>query len=440
MSTSLSIAEHDPQIVDETLETVIQMCDMVKSMAKTSTPSINPLTDRQFAYISEYVSSDRPTCDAYGLGTLLKQLESDFMALGSTPPWNQTVVKSHVGDDDDDAKAYSAFPPNDEHQIDWEYFCRQETQFWTAKELDFTKDREEYAKLPPRYQKLYKDLLGFFVPSDGYITQSSLRFVLELKQFTAQVFLIFQIAIEVVHAESYGMAVAAIIPDKRERDEVYQMINTLPCVQAKGQFIKDLIESDRPLNERLFAAACCEGIFFVTLFAIIFSLRAKGFMKTFIFLNKQVATDETLHRNFFLAKLRQIGPPPRHTMVAILDRALQIEVDHLAYLLAEPIESVEADCLSGVTLENLTAYAKGLCDQILSACGGGTHHDVEVELPFMADLSVMKRPNFYEVQANGYKRTAVSEAMEWRRRIGEVPPTKMIDTLDAVVRPEDVDF
>ena len=457
VSSSLEIAEKDPDSKSSALEEIAAMCDTIKGIIASPTvvppPPLPPLvifgtedhqrlTDREFAYLSRYSSTSRDTYNAMGLSKILRQLRADYRASGLEAPWEeQTIVKSHVGEEDDDAKAYSAFPPNDEHQIDWEYYCRQETQMWSAKELDMTKDREEYPKLPPRYRKLYKDLLGFFVPSDGYITQSSLRFILELKQFTAQVFLIFQTAVEVVHSESYGMAVAAIIPDKRERDEVYQMINNLPCVQAKGQFIKDLIESDRPLNERLFAAACTEGIFFVTLFAIIFSLRSKGFMKTFIFLNKQVASDETLHRNYFLAKLRQIGPPPHEVMVEILDRALKIEIDHLAYILAEPIESVEADRLNGVTLENLTDYAKGLCDQIIVACGSAPIHDVEVELPFMADLSVMKRPNFYEVQAGGYKRTAVADAMQWRRRIGEAPvdvvPTA---TADVVTNPDGVDF
>lgn len=397
---------------------------------------------------------------------LLEMAQSNILFMDSLPPTDpslkekvseetiqtlETVIKmlrqdkptkpmvSKIGTLGDDALSYNIFPIDERDDVDWRFYCAQEVQMWTAKELDFSDDRKEYMTLSSREKNLYKDLLGFFQPADALVTQSSLRFILETERYIEQTFLIFQLAIEAVHAESYGLGVAAIIPDKKEQEEVYQMINTLDCVKAKAQFIKDLIDSDAPRNERLFAAAYTEGVFFVTLFAIIFYLRSRGKMKTFIFMNKQVSADETLHRNFFIEKVKQVGLPPRERMEDIARKAVAIEIDHLAYILREPINTKEEDELAGITLENLSSYARSLSDQIFAGVGAPILFGDKVDLPWMNDLSTVKRPNFYEVQVNGYKRKALTDAVDWKSRAGSTTE-KVITTSSAVCNPDDVDF
>jgi ribonucleotide reductase beta subunit family protein with ferritin-like domain len=428
IDTSLATLDH----IRENLELLRRAPPELQATLRQESLALSKALTITFTHVDDSFSQLQPS------------IASDTIELASDTiePAREKPMRSEVGrHGTDDAEAYSMFPIQNRDATNWYYYCAQETQFWTAKELDFTKDRQEYATLKPRHKELYKDLLGFFQPADALVTQSSLRFIMEAERYIEQVFLIFQLAIEAVHAESYGLGVAAIIPEAKEQSSVYQMINTLDCVKAKAQFIKNLIDSDAPKNERLFAAAHAEGVFFVTLFSIIFYLRSKGKMKTFIFMNKQIAADETLHRDFFIEKVREVGLPTRERMVAIAEEAVKIEIEHLKYILREPIDSVEEDQLLGMTVENLSNYARSLSDQILVGVGSSPHFEVTADLPWMADLPTVKRPNFYEVQVNGYKRKALDDAMNWQSRIADVPTVATpVVPVSIVTNPDLEDF
>jgi ribonucleoside-diphosphate reductase subunit M2 len=371
---------------------------------------------------------------------LMTTIEKDMGTKGLSTPWTSKVNHGIVMGDDGqlDSKVYSMFPLTKEDEEDYEDFCTQEVQMWTAKELDYPMDKQEYPHLKPRYQQLYKDCLGFFAPGDGLISKSALRFVMEAKTYTSQAFLFAQLFIEAVHSESYGMSISSIIPNEEEQAEVFRMVDELPCVQAKAQFIKDLCDSDASPAERALAAACCEGVFFVTLFAIIFYLRDRGVMKTFALLNKQVSIDETLHRKYYVRQARKLGITYEKA-VPIIKKAVEIEVEHMKYILRQPIDSVEEDELTGITIENLTKYAQTLGDQILQMAQLPLLYNVTVSLPWMSDLSVQKRSNFYETQVSGYKREAPQTAKDWRTKIGAATATVQT-TEDIVNDPESLDF
>src|SRR5205085_899138 len=92
--------------------------------------------------------------------------------------------------------------------------------------------------------------------------------------------------------------IVSIVPDLESQNRVFSMIDTLPCVKAKGDYIEKYIYSDLSKGLRYVAAAVSEGIFFVTLFAIIFFFRGKNVLPNFIFMNEQISKDETLHRDY----------------------------------------------------------------------------------------------------------------------------------------------
>lgn len=382
------------------------------------------------------------------IGAVLSHVERDLKAAGVNAPWEK--FSSAVGmtkSDEKDSVTFGLFPIPKEDEEDWEFFCAQEVQFWTAKELDYARDRREFPTLKPRYQELYMDLLGFFAPGDGLISASVIRFINETKRFSSQAFLIIQLAIELVHAEGYGLSITSIIPDEKEQEKVLKQVDTLPCVQAKANYIKELVESDRPLAEREMAAACTEGVFFVGLFNIIFYMKSRGVMKTFAFLNKQVSQDETLHRDRFMAACKRHGSVEQSRALEIVTRAVDIEIDHMKYILRKPIDSKEEDEMMGLTVENMSNYIKSLADQVLVGCGCATHYNVgQIDMPWMNDLATVKRTNFYEVQTNGYKRMNKAKAVDWRTRVGLVdetatePVVQPKSTSAAVANPDEVDF
>ena len=201
-----------------------------------------------------------------------------------------------------DSVVYSMFPIKD--QDAWVFYCKQEAADWSAKELDFLPDIENYKKLRPRYKELFNKILGFFVPGDGLIAKNvGCRFLNECDTYEESLFYNIQLKIEATHAESYSSTAISCIPDQKEQQEVFGAVDNIEAVKIKADFMKKYIDSNLPKELRMLASACSEGIFFVALFAIIFYFRDKHVMKTFIFMNEQISKDETLHRDFYCNKI-----------------------------------------------------------------------------------------------------------------------------------------
>ena len=229
------------------------------------------------------------------------------------------------------ARRYTLFPIQDE--TSYKFFKTQEGAVWSSNELDFVRDKMDYENLPPKQKHLINLILGFFSSADGMISLNLIRFMLECETFEEVCFFNAQNFIEVVHAESYSLAVMTYIPDPEKQQEIFEMADNLPCVKAKTDWIEKYMKSNEPRIIRLAAFAIAEGVFFSMLFAIIFWFRSKGVMQIFAFSNEQISKDEGLHRDYgaylFRKLLSQIKDPK--VREAIQAKVLQIMGDAVAY-------------------------------------------------------------------------------------------------------------
>ncbi len=375
---------------NETNSKVDKICDWIKQR-----------------YGNDCLSNNLP--NTKGLTNMISAIESS----GVSPPW-ETLLLGNTNQTM--AKSYSMFPITDE--LAWKFYCLQESQMWSAKELKFILDRREYPNLPSRYKQLYEDLLAFFSPGDGLITKQVIRYLRECTNFTEMSFLIAQIFIELVHAESYGMAIVSVISDPEKQKAIFNMVDDLPCVKAKALFIEKYENADLSRGLRYIAGAASEGIFFVSLFVVIFYMKEKNFMKTFIFLNEQVSKDETLHRDYNSMKAGILLGFTYEEAVNVLKEALEIEMDHLKYILREPIDSIEADKTAGLTLDNIKLFIEGLADQILIMAGFSPYFKSVIDLPWMRGLALSRKSNFYEISVGNYKKISFQEAVDWQSRSG----------------------
>jgi ribonucleotide reductase beta subunit family protein with ferritin-like domain len=332
------------------------------------------------------------------------------------------------------ASTYTMFPLKDD--VSWQFYCTQECSLWSAKELDFVKDKEDFATLSPRYKELLYDIFGFFVPGDGMVSKAILRYLNDSETYEEQMFFIIQLFDELVHAESYGMTIISIIPDQETQQMIFGMMDDLPCIKAKGDYIEKYIESDLSKGLRFVAGAVAEGIFFVTLFAIIYYFRSKGKMKNFIFMNEQISKDETLHRDYNCLKAKQyLQPEEFDRALQMVKEGVEIELGNLQYILRTPVESAEADAIAGLTVENLSDYARMLADQVLVLIGLQAFYKVNVSIPFLGDISLGRKTNFYDGLVGSYKKFTLSTALDWKKRAGLVKERENV-----VSRPQDVDF
>lgn len=324
--------------------------------------------------------------------------------------------------------------------IFWKYYLEQASQIWDADEVEQSTDKDDYKQLPRRYQELVIDLVAFFLPGDGLVLEQILNYMFDLwneskktgeninnkmAMFFAQGF------IEISHQRGYKNTATNLF-SLEDKEAVFKAVDNIPCVTEKAIFIeKYMSNKDLPLSLRAVAMAVSEGVFFVSLFAIIFYIRAKGHLRKFCFLNEQISKDEFLHRNFDIDLAKEgflKGEFTREQALEIIQYGLDIEKKHVEYILRKPIDSEEIDSLGEITIENLQRYVSTLADQIVTlmgmpryfTCGVNeepqhSNQMKEIELSWMKDLSLTKKHNFYEVKVGNYKLADTSQKDESKK-------------------------
>lgn len=358
---------------------------------------------------------------------------------------NQLVQVQRQQENSSEAvKRYALFPILDEKGF--EFYQRQENSHWTASELDFVADKKSYDKATPQMKRMIDTILAFFLSGDGAISDNIIfRFLLECQTYEEKAMFISQLHIELVHAETYGMAALTLKQDPKELASLIETVMTNPCVTRKIDFMEKYMLADRPRYQRLLAFACAEGIFFCTLFAVIFWFRSKGMFPNFILANELIAKDESLHRDFgawlyvrevsnllnqyekgsaeYQAKFEEI----KKITLEIIQEALDIEDTFADFILSDNLEDLNAN--------DLKEYAHLIADNLLVQLSYTPHWKAKNPFTWLDDISMEQKSNFYEVRPGGYQKKALTELLDWKKRAGL---TEITD--NAYNNPDEVDF
>lgn len=324
----------------------------------------------------------------------------------------------------------------------YRFYMQQVAQRWLADEILLHKDKDEFNKLNERYKLLIEDLVAFFAPGDGLVCEQVDHLKAETKDFSQRAFLGEQYSIEVVHAKAYKDIITTFF-ERDVQKRIFASVDTLPCVQEKASFIVKYMENKAlPLSLRYVAAAVSEGVFFVALFAVIFYIKEKKILNQFCFLNEQVSKDEKLHRDFDLMMARRgarKGEFTREQALEIVQEGIRIEMIHIRHILRTPIDDPETDKLGGMTVENMDRFIATLADQIMVGLGFESTFTFKIPReirddpvmsskwiseqsyddrlpefspPWMKGLSMIKKPNFYEVLTGNYSMTSQREQVK----------------------------
>ncbi|RZK30680.1 MAG: ribonucleoside-diphosphate reductase, partial [Hymenobacter sp.] len=180
----------------------------------------------------------------------------------------------------------------------WEFYKKAEASFWTAEEIDLGQDQKDWNNLNDNERHFIKHVLAFFAASDGIVNENlAINFMQEVQMPEARCFYGFQIMMENIHSETYSLLIDTYIKDPKEKDYLFNALETVPAVQRKGQWALTWINSEN-FAERLIAFAAVEGIFFSGSFCSIFWLKKRGLMPGLTFSNELISRDEGLHCDF----------------------------------------------------------------------------------------------------------------------------------------------
>ena len=182
-------------------------------------------------------------------------------------------------------------------------------------------------------------ILAFFAASDGIVNENLVeRFSQEVQVAEARCFYGFQVMIENIHSETYSLLIDAYVKDPHQRAQLFDAIETIPCVNRKADWaLKWIGDEQSSFAERLIAFAAVEGIFFSGSFASIFWLKKRGLMPGLTFSNELISRDEGMHTDFACLLLTYLRRRPHpDTIQAIILEAVKIEQEFLTSTFLAP--------------------------------------------------------------------------------------------------------
>lgn len=290
------------------------------------------------------------------------------------------------------------------HDDIWRMYQDAVASFWTVQEVDLTKDKDDWDKLPESEQTFLKNILAFFGSSDTIVNMNlSERFVSEIQPLEAKFFYTFQMAIENIHSEMYSLLIDTYVRDPMERAKLFNAVEHIPCIAKKADWCFKWIESkDASFAQRLIAFAIVEGVFFSGAFASIFWQKERGKLPGLAFSNELISRDEGLHVQFAVLLYSKIANRVSESAVyEMFKDAIAIEKEFIT-------KSIPCSML-GMNSDLMCTYIDFVADRLLVQLGYKRMFNAANPFPFMDRISIENRTNFFESRVAEYSKANVGK-------------------------------
>ena len=291
--------------------------------------------------------------------------------------------------------------PIQHHDI-WRFYKLSQSNFWTAEEIDLQQDLVDWTtKLNDDERHFIKHVLAFFAASDGIVNENlAVNFMSEVQLPEARCFYGFQIMMENIHSETYSLLIDTYIKDPKEKDFLFNAIDTLDCVSKKANWALRWISKGN-FQERLIAFAAVEGIFFSGSFCSIFWLKKRGLMPGLSFSNELISRDEGMHCDFacLLYNNHLVERLDPEIVRGIIMDAVTIEKEFVSDAL--PVK------LIGMNAEMMCQYIEFVADRLLTSLGVGKVYNAENPFQWMELISITGKTNFFEKRVGDYQKAGV---------------------------------
>lgn len=292
------------------------------------------------------------------------------------------------------------------HNDIWEYYKKAEASFWTAEEIDLSQDQKDWENLNDGERYFISHVLAFFAASDGIVNENlAENFVSEVQYTEAKFFYGFQIAMENIHSETYSLLIDTYVKDNKEKDKLFNAIETMPCVKKKADWALEWIDNGS-FAERLIAFAAVEGIFFSGSFCSIFWLKKRGMMPGLTFSNELISRDEGLHCDFacLLYNSHVVNKLSVDRVTKIITDAVEIEKEFI-------VESLPVK-LIGMNSDLMCQYIEFVADRLLNELNCPRIYNSKNPFDFMEMISLQGKTNFFEKRVAEYQKAGVMKDKE----------------------------
>ena len=288
------------------------------------------------------------------------------------------------------------------HHDVWDMYKKAMASFWTAEEIDLYQDLDDWKNLNDNERHYISHILAFFSASDGIVNENlALRFYNDVQIPEARSFYGFQIAMENIHAETYGLLIDTYIKDEKEKQYLFHAIDNIPCIKKKSDWAIKWIYSNENFAERLVAFAAIEGIFFSGSFCSIYWLKKRGLMPGLTFSNELISRDEGLHTDFacLLYKNYIENKPSEARIRELIEEAVAYECEFISEAL--PVS------LIGMNADMMKEYIRFVADRLMRSLGYKEIYLATNPFDWMELISLQGKTNFFEKRVSEYQKAGV---------------------------------
>jgi ribonucleotide reductase beta subunit family protein with ferritin-like domain len=305
----------------------------------------------------------------------------------------------------EDASRLTIFPIK--HENIWDMYKKAVSSFWTAEEVDLSKDIDDFNSLNENERNFIKNILAFFSSSDTIVNINlGERFLNEVQLLEAKFFYAFQMTIENIHSETYSLLIDTYFKDPKEKHEAFNAIQYTPCIKKKADWcFRWINDNDASFAQRLLAFAIVEGVFFSGAFCSIFWLKERGLMPGLCFSNELISRDEGMHVEFAVLLYSMIKERLSQEVVhQIIREAVEVEKNFI-------IESIPCSML-GMNAELMGSYIEFVADRLLVQMNYEKIWNAGNPFPFMERISIETKSNFFESRVSQYSKANVGSKQE----------------------------
>ena len=280
----------------------------------------------------------------------------------------------------------------------WKAYKQQQYAQWTAEEIDYSADLNDWKTLTKDEQYFIENILAFFAGSDGIVLENLVQnFCNEVQIPEARCVYTYQAYIENVHSEVYSLLIDTYIKDPSRKNECFNAIEKIPAVKLKAEWALKWLNSDLSFAHRLVAFAVVEGIFFSGSFCAIFWLKSRGKMvKSLGKSNELIARDEGMHTDFAILLYHKLqNKLSQDEIYTIVKDAVSIEKKFIC-------DSLKCR-LIGMNENLMCQYIEFVADRLLSQLHCEKVYNKECPFSFMNMMNYDGKTNFFEQRVTEYQ-------------------------------------
>lgn len=285
-----------------------------------------------------------------------------------------------------------------EYQDVWDAYKKHKSSFWTAEEIDFSADKNDWDCLDDNEKYFIEHILAFFAGSDGIVLENLVsNFCKEIPIPEVRCYYAFQAMMENIHSESYSLLIDTYVESPERRAYLFNAIEEIPCIKKKADWaLKYMDPTKNSFAKRLVAFGVVEGLFFSGSFCAIFWLKQRGLMtKSLGKSNEWICRDEGLHTDFAVLLYKYIvNKLSEEELHEVVKEAVEIEIDFIC-------DSLPCR-LIGMNQELMCQYIKYVADRLVMQFGYSRIYNTTNPFPFMDTISLEGKTNFFEQRVTEY--------------------------------------